>query len=133
MIDAKLWVKNFNDSLVFYRNLLGIRPTVFTPHMIQFKDQNIFLTLLEGAETSMNAAYILKLETSNDVNRTFHRIKRFLKNVSANQTCKVVQNSFGVEDPDGHKWIVTSSVRRDFPEISFGQCYLASHQETIIH
>ena len=98
-----LKVKNLNNSLVFYRNLTGVRPNTISPDQVHFQADNLEIVLIEDDSPMKRTYHILKMNSSLEVIQTYNRIKRFIINIKANQQCKIVENQFGVKDPDGHR------------------------------
>ena len=110
---------NINNSLVFYRALFDRMPDTMNEYRIHFQLEDLSLTVEESSEHSTKEDAMFFRLKKRDVMATYRRVERFLGKEKWKENCDKLEDTFGIEDPDGNKW----QVGNQESVIHFEKCY----------
>ena len=115
-----LKTKNLNDSLVFYRTLFNRMPDELTGWQMSFRLPTFQLVVQEEVDP-MIAPNVLEFEISDSdqLSDVYDRMSRFMAIAKFNDDCEVLDDAFGLIDPDGNRWIIGNPEA----DVHFEKCY----------
>jgi catechol 2,3-dioxygenase-like lactoylglutathione lyase family enzyme len=118
-----LKVRNVEQSLEFYKKMLGIEPCKVRTGYAKFDVQNppLNLTLNEGSFTERGALSHMGIQvtSSEDVLATRERWAEaglYTRDEMQTNCCYAVQDKTWVQDPDGNEWEVFVVLEDNLPE-----------------
>lgn len=122
-------VKNVEESIVFYRRMLGIEPSKVRKGYAKFDVQNppLNLTLNQHAFNERGALSHLGIQvaSTDDVLATRKRweeIGLVIRDEMQTSCCYALQDKTWVHDPDGNEWEVFVVLEDNLPETSPCAC-----------
>lgn len=112
---------NIDNSLVFYRSLLDRMPDVLSPHEVIFKEPEFELAIQDSEnKEDTKGPFHLHLPLQSKLKATYKRMRRFLRKNQLAANCENLDETIGLADPDGYKWIVGKYQE----EVSYEKCYI---------
>lgn len=122
-INHRLQVSNTNNSLVYYRALVGRMPTVLEPDRLKFEGINVEIELIESPFIQTGNPRLITVDSHEELVHLFERIRGFIR-PSHTQDCQIIGDYVGIEDPDGHRWIIkVGDESRIDEEAVFAKCH----------
>ncbi|MEQ9468852.1 MAG: hypothetical protein RLN88_15690 [Ekhidna sp.] len=120
----KYFVKseNLNNSLVFYRALFDRMPDRMGVDRMQFTINDFQLEVIEGKATEQDADFELRISDKDKLEKIGARMSRFKSVEKLNSDCEVIDQSIGLIDPDGYRWVVGNPEA----EVRFEKCYVTN-------
>ncbi len=110
--------QNLNNSLTFYRALLGRMPDQMTGEQLVFHTESTRLWVVESKEVQQRQ-FFLAIEKHEQLRSIYQRMNRFMKLEKFKDDCEALGSSFGLFDPDGHRWRVGDLAT----DINYNKCY----------
>ena len=120
-------VRNVDQSIQFYRKMLGVEPSKVRPGYAKFDVQNppLNLALNEAPVTSRGALSHLGIQLASTADVLATRQKwndagLLARDEMQTDCCYAVQDKTWVSDPDGNQWEVFVVLEDNLPEASAG-------------
>lgn len=119
--DYRIFTKNLNSSLVFYRSLFNKMPDEMTAYNLEFSSGDLKVEIIEDTSLITQNADPFHLSLSpTSLKKVLGRMKHFTRINQLKEDCEEPEKSIGLMDPDGNKWIVGAYDE----DISFEKCYI---------
>ncbi len=121
MDEYKIHTTNINNSLVFYRALFDRMPDLMDHSGIEFQEPTFRLAIKEGIPSSDSSRpFHWPVQGDKELKLIHQRMHRFMGAEKLKEICDTLEDSLGLVDPDGYKWIIGV-----FDEnLSFEKCYV---------
>ena len=102
--------KSLNNSLVFYRALFDSMPDEFGNWELRYKTKDFLLLVIETEDPIPRSEPMnISVQSESELTKWNRRMRRFMKLGRMNNDCSVLDQAFGILDPDGNKWIIGKS------------------------
>jgi catechol 2,3-dioxygenase-like lactoylglutathione lyase family enzyme len=116
-------VKNVEQSLEFYKKMLGIEPCKVRRGYAKFDVQNppLNLTLNEGAFNERGALSHMGIQVASTedvlaIRERWGQMGLYTRDEMQTNCCYAIQNKTWVQDPDGNEWEVFVVLEDNLPE-----------------
>lgn len=130
-------VKNFDESLTFYRKMLGIEPSKVRAGYAKFDVRNppLNLTLNQHSFADRGALSHLGIQVAgtSDVlamRQKWKEVGLLTRDEMQTSCCYALQDKTWVRDPDGNEWEVFVVLEDNLPETSPCECGTKHEAET---
>jgi len=118
----ELYVNNINNSLVFYRALMNHMPVILEAEKLVFQMGQDEIILIESPKEQRMAPMIYHVDSRSELHQIYQRVKRFSRTFHQ-KDCRIIDDRMGIEDPDGHRWIITLDPGSSIKDVSiFTMC-----------
>ena len=113
---------NLNNSLAFYHALFNRMPDVLDENSMLFHMEAFSLLVQEtSVATPLSQGELnFQIQQKEELIAVNDRMRRFRAIAQMNNHCEVLDEAFGLMDPDGNKWVVGDPRKK----VQFEKCYI---------
>lgn len=123
MKEYKIHSANLNNSLVFYRALFDRMPVLLEPRTIRFENEELVLQISEAEYEFDSKEVHWEINNKSKVRNIAKRMSRFMHVGKWANNCEALNDSFGLVDPEGNRWIIGNPT--SLPQ--FHSCYIINN------